>query len=404
MKPVHLLTLTLVLFAHGPLVAEEVVLGDPGLFDGIRTYSSPSLEEVRRWLDDENNHAELEPRLPLGLDAGRADIKGIEQNPLTRAKIELGRQLFFDKRLSVDRTLNCASCHEPELAYATRERFGVGAQTGHRNPPALYNRVLSDQQFRDGRAATLEEQSVLPIADPTEMGLSHEACVERLAAVEGYRLQFERIFGEGVSIQNVGQALAAFERTLVTGPSAWDYHSRLQALEESLEGEELTEEDRREHSLLRRGALRHPLSESARRGSELFFSDRIGCARCHVGANFTDEQYHNLGVGLEQSVGPDDSSADWGRFAVTQADSDRGAFKTPTLRNVAQTPPYMHDGSLKTLHEVVEWYTGGGRDNPWLSDKIEPLDLDPQEIDDLVAFLEALTGELPLVRSDKLLE
>ena len=150
-------------------------------------------------------------------------------------------------------------------------------------------------------------------------------------------------------------------------------------------------------------AASQPLSESAQRGAELFFGE-ASCSKCHVGANFTDEQHHNLGVGLSSDVDPGDTLIDWGRFTVTGEASDRGAFKTPTLRNVAQTAPYLHDGSLKTLAEVVAFYTDGGQENPWLSDKIAPLELGAQEQADLVAFLESLTGELPRVERERLPE
>ena len=161
------------------------------------------------------------------MSAGRQQVKGLDANPLTRAKIELGRQLYFDPRLSADGMVSCASCHAPDHGYAADTQFGVGisGQTGGRNSPIAYNRILSDKQFWDGRAASLEEQAKGPIANPIEMGNTHEACVKTLAGIEGYKLQFDKIFGE-VSIDAVAQAIASFERVLVTRPSPADYYEQ----------------------------------------------------------------------------------------------------------------------------------------------------------------------------------
>ena len=175
-----------------------------------------------------------------------------------------------------------------------------------------------------------------------------------------------------------------------------------QAYAGDLEDVELLEEDDpelfEEYEQLKTASAANQLDDAARRGGELFFTDRVGCTACHVGANFTDEKYHNLGVGMEAE------DPDLGRFAVTGEDVDRGAFKTPTIRNVATTPPYMHDGSQATLEEVVEWYNKGGHPNPQLSDKIKKLDLNDQEMADLVAFMKSLTGELPPVERERLPE
>ena len=390
---------------------ERVEAGSAGLLRGIPGEGPLSVAEVAEWLDDPANHRVVEQLLPLGLDAGALDARGLRETPLTRAKIELGRQLYFDQRLSGDGTVSCATCHDPDHGYAAPTRFGVGVdeQQGTRNSPTAYNRVLSGAQFWDGRSGSLEAQAVGPIANPVEMASSHEACVEFLTVTEGYRLQFARIFADGVTIENVGKAIASFERALVTGPSAWDLDRRLEALKAAV-GDDLAslrEEDPEffaEIERVDRMAKAKPLSVAARRGAELFFSDAAGCSQCHVGANFTDEQYHNLGVGFETASGPDDPSVDWGRFNVTGEEADRGAFKTPTLRNVAQTPPYMHDGSQETLEEVIAWYVIGGHENPWLSEKIAPLELDGEQQADLVEFLEALTGELPEVERARLPE
>ena len=393
---------------------ESIPLGGSGLLDGIPGEGSLTLQQLRPWLADPANHRALAPLLPLGLATGAADIRGLKENPLTRAKIELGRQLFFDPRLSRDETISCATCHEPDHGYAASTQFGVGidGQEGTRNSPTAYNRLLSDHQFWDGRAATLEEQAIGPIENPVEMGFTHAEAMERLQQVEGYRWQFDRVFRDGITIENVGRALASFERVIVTGPSPWDHYQRLVDFEKTYaadlaDPEELAEEDPElleEHQTLRQAAAVTPLSASARLGAVLFFDERGRCAQCHVGANLTDELYHNLGVGLEKITGPDDDSADWGRFAETKIKTDRGAFKTPTVRNIVLTAPYMHDGSQKTLKEVVQWYVDGGHPNPWLSDKIIPLKLSDDEQAALVAFMRALTGELPKVEQERLPE
>ncbi|HEX6962636.1 MAG TPA: cytochrome c peroxidase, partial [Lacipirellula sp.] len=342
---------------------EPVKLGDPSLTAGIPGEGDLTDEQIDKYLADPKNHVILEPQLPLGLAAGQGEIKGIEENPLTRAKIELGRQLYFDPRLSKDFSISCASCHDPEFGYAHQTRFGVGvgAQEGNRNSPVAYNRILSAEQFWDGRAPSLEEQAKGPIANPIEMSNTHEACVDCLKGIPGYVRQFNKIFDEGLTIDTVARAIASFERAIVTGPAPWDYYQELKSLTdaygETEEDWELIKEDEPEvyqqYVELKAAADKHSLSESARRGGELFFSDKAGCTACHLGANFTDEKYHNLGVGM------DVENPDLGRFVVTNVESDKGAFKTPTVRNVAMTAPYMHDGSQATLEEVVEWYAKG---------------------------------------------
>jgi len=390
-------------------------LGEGDLLTGPPGEGPLDLATLRAWLDDPANHRELRPILPVGLDEGAIDVRGLGDNPLTRAKVELGRQLYFDPRLSRDGTVSCASCHDPEYGYAFPAQYAIGvdAQEGRRNSPTAANRLLSDAQFWDGRADSLEAQAIGPMANPTEMGSSHTAVVDLLRRVAGYRLQFERVFGDGVTIENAGRALASFERALVSGPSPWDRHKRLAAFEAQLgdDPESLYPEERERYEQLKLAAAAQPLPAAAERGAELFFGDRTGCTLCHAGATFSDEAYHNLGVGLEALADlragepvPDDvaASIDWGRFDVTGDEADRGAFKTPTLRNVAQTAPYLHDGSLATLEEVVALYVRGGEANPWLSPLLEPLDLTEAEQADLVAFLRALTGDWPEVETGRL--
>jgi cytochrome c peroxidase len=389
------------------LPTETIELGDPSLTAGIPGEGDLTAEQIETWLADPKNHVILKPELPTGLKAGQAEIKGIDKNPLTRAKIELGRQLFFDPRLSKDLSISCASCHDPELDYAHTTRFGVGVggQEGNRNSPVAYNRILSEAQFWDGRAASLEEQAKGPIANPIEMSSTHEACVACLNGIPGYVQQFKKIFDDGLNMENTAKAIASFERSIVTGPAPWDVYQERKAFEEAYAADiedldALKQEDAElydEYMKLKEASDKSPISESAIRGGELFFSDKAGCTACHLGANFTDEKYHNLGVGM------DAATPDLGRYEITKEDVDRGAFKTPTVRNISSSAPYMHDGSQKTLEEVVEWYAKGGHPNQWLSEKIKKLDLSDQDKQDLVAFMnEGLLSEFPQVNRGRL--
>jgi cytochrome c peroxidase len=248
----------------------------------------------------------------------------------------------------------------------------------------------------------LEEQAVGPIQNPIEMGNTHEAAVATLKGISGYSMQFEKIFDDGVTIDNVGKAIAAFERALVTGPSAYDYQEAWgryadldpEDLQDLLEDDELRET----YETARQNVASNPMSASALRGMKLFFSKEVGCSACHVGANLADEQYHNLGIGMSAA------EPDLGRFTVTGAEKDRGAFKTPTIRNVVYSAPYMHDGSFATLEEVVEHYVKGGDKNKWLSEKVVPLKLTAVQKVDLVEFMRACTGAYPVVSSARLPE
>jgi cytochrome c peroxidase len=304
--------------------------------------------------------------LPRGLQADAAYVP--EGNPPTPERVALGKLLYFDKRLSVDGTVSCATCHAPEHGFAEPRptSTGVGGKIGARNAPTVLNRLFSKEQFWDGRAADLEEQAHGPITNAIEMAMpSHAECEEQLRRIAGYAPLFKQAFGApDITIARIAQAIASYERTVLTGDSPFDRHQA---------GE--------------RGAM----SEAAVRGMTLF-NEKGNCDTCHAGFNFTDESYHNLGVGM------DAAKPDLGRYEISKQEVDRGAFKTPTLRNVTQTAPYMHDGSEKTLRDVVVFYDQGGRKNPWLSKEIRPLALSDAEIDDLVAFLEALTG--PITQTD----
>mgnify|MGYP002630440016 CR=1 FL=1 len=389
-----------------PVYGQDAVLdlGNKEWFSEIPGIGPLTNDQIKDWLSKPENHQPLKVKLPLGLSLGESQMKGLEKNPMTLAKIELGRQLYFDTRLSSDNTVSCASCHHPQEGFSRHTSTGVGVrgQKGGRNSPVSFNRILSDAQFWDGRADSLEAQAVGPIQNPIEMGHTHEAMVSGFKKIDGYVMQFQKIFPDsGVTIDNVGKAIAAFERTLVTQPSPYDYNESYKRFA-TLEKEDLDElktdspEIYAEYEQLQKAVAANPMSESALRGQDLFFSKRVGCTACHVGANFADEQYHNLGVGMSAK------DPDLGRFTETKVEKDKGAFKTPTTRNVALSGPYMHDGSMATLEEVVEHYNKGGIKNPWLSDKIVPLNLKPQESVDLVEFMRSCTGEFPNVSSARL--
>jgi len=384
----------------------KVRLGSPELTAGIPGKGELTIEQIKAWLAKPENHLPLEVELETGLAVGASQLYIPEDNPMTLAKIELGRQLYFDPRLSADLSVSCASCHDPVNGYAKDTQFGVGIQglEGNRNSPVAYNRIFSKEQFWDGRAASLEEQAKGPIANPIEMGHTHDGCLECLKGIEGYKIQFDAIFPkEGMTIDTVAKAIATFERALVTGSSPADYYEPLRAFQEAFKDdledlESFKAEDPDAYAKylkLKADSDAHPISESAKRGRDLFFG-KANCTACHVGANFTDEKYHNIGIGM------DAKEPDLGRYEITKDEKDKGAFKTPTVRNVTLTGPYMHDGSLKTLEEVVEWYDKGGHPNPYLSKDIKKLNLTDQEKKDLVEYMKALTGELPRVATGRL--
>lgn len=403
-------TASTMVFGVEPVIEVEakdglIVLGqEDSLLTGVPGEGELTLEEAAKWFRDSGNHETLKVKLPKGLEAGASAMHIPADNPLTRAKVELGRQLYFDPRLSSDGTISCASCHDPAQGYAAKTQFGVGVdgQEGGRNSPVSYNRILSKAQFWDGRAASLEEQAVGPIANPIEMGNTHEKCVADLKKNPVYSMEFSKVFPDGVTIDNVGKAIAAFERMLVTGPMPYDHLEALERFEKIFADDlDFLDEDpelKQQYGALIAATKANPMSESAKRGKVLFFG-KANCSACHSGANFADEQYHNLGVGMEVD------EPDFGRHEVSSDTKDKGAFKTPTLRNVVLSPPYMHDGSQETLEEVVKWYNKGGHKNPHLSDKMKVLNLTEQEEADVVAFMkEGLLGTFPKVETDRLPE
>ena len=301
---------------------------------------------------------------PAALAPLSREVPAPKDNPTTPAKVELGRQLFFDVRLSGNNRISCASCHEPGRAFTDGRPLSPGADGMplRRNTRSCLNAGFAKSLLADGRAANLEEQALLPIQSPAEMNQPLGSLERELAEVPGYVRQFKAVFGTNPNRQDLARALAAFQRTLVSGRSAFDRF---------LSGE------------------KEALSADAQAGYELFRGE-AGCIACHNGPLLSDGKFYRLGV----------SFRDEGRARVTGKKEDRYRFGTPTLRNVAQTGPYMHNGSLKTLDDVVMFYYRGvprqGREG--LAPEIESLqDRSFSEIPLLVAFLEALTGELPKI-------
>ncbi len=279
------------------------------------------------------------------------------------SKVQLGKMLFFDTRLSKDNSVSCASCHVPAAGFSDPRQFslGVGGKQGGRNAPSALNAAYNHLQFWDGRAGSLEEQALGPIQNPIEMAETLHGVVRKLSRDKGYQVLFKAVFGTEVAPDGIARAIAAFERTLISTNSAFDRFI---------------------------GGDKSALSESAQRGLELF-QGKARCVLCHNGPNFSDNKFHNIGV---PQVGP--NKEDFGRYAVTKREADRGAFKTPSLRSIALTAPYMHTGGLKSLEDVIEFYNKGGEavigKDPFMS----ALNLTDQERTDLVEFMKHLTGDL----------
>jgi cytochrome c peroxidase len=314
-----------------------------------------------------------DPPLGIGTDANQPSKLTEFSDPPTPERVRLGRWLFFDKRLSADNTISCASCHRPEHGFSepTPTSTGVGGQVGGRKAPSFTNQAWTalPHFFWDGRAASLEEQAGGPMINPIEMGTQdHKVVVDKLSAIKGYAKYFQEAFGSPeITIERVTKAIADYERTRMSGNSPWD---RWRAGDQSA------------------------VSSDVKKGHLLFFGNAF-CNNCHKGPNLTDSDFHNLGVGWNEQT---QTFADEGRFAVTKKESDKGAFKTPSLRDVSKRAPYMHDGSVKTLKEVVELYKKGGIPNPQLDRKVdrrfaEQLDLSDDQVMQLVKFMEALDGE-----------
>ena len=324
-----------------------------------------------------------------------------QDNQQTAAKIALGQRLFHDTRFSQNGQISCASCHNPSLAFTDHATVseGIHQLKGARNAPTVINAAYAKTQFWDGRAADLEAQAIGPMLNPLEMGMPDgEAVLSIVREDDSYQLQFNHVFGvtpQQIALTHVAKAIASFERTLIAGNSPFDRYYFAKELD--------------------------ALSQSAKRGLSVFYN-QAACASCHTldrdFALFTDHEFHNIGIGyqrlseliqqLDSAKNPLEPSqikvlagahdAELGRFLVTGKIRNIGAFKTPTLRNIEKTPPYMHDGSLKTLAEVVEYYDKGGAldgapiQSKLLDARIRPLNLNTQQKSDLVAFMRSLTS------------
>ena len=283
--------------------------------------------------------------------AGLPPVSHPKDNPPTAEKISLGKQLFFDGRLSADNKVSCASCHDPAKGFSNGEQFatGVEGQKGGRNSPTIINSAYGKLQFWDGRAKNLEDQAMGPVQNPIEMKMTVEAVVAKLNAIEDYKKQFQQVFGSDVTSDGMAKAIAAYERTVLSGDAPFDKF---------------------------KAGDKAALSEAAARGMKLFLG-KANCSACHAGASFTDNSFHNIGV-----LGTDE-----GRATINKSVGDKAAFKTPTLREIVRSAPYMHDGSMKTLEEVVAHYNKGGSPHPQLDEELFPLKLTEAEAADLVTFL-----------------
>jgi cytochrome c peroxidase len=280
-------------------------------------------------------------------------------NPITPEKVALGRQLYYDARLSADGTRSCYSCHVCEHGLTDGKPVAEGAlgKVLTRSSPSLWNIAYHTELYWDGRSPSLEKQGMAAWTGGN-MSAKPEEIVPKLNAIEGYRTQFQNVFGSDATADNIFQAIAAYERTyLFCSDTPYD---RWQAGDASA------------------------VSDAAKRGAELFVA-KAGCGNCHSGSLFTDMKYHNVGIGMDKP------EPDVGRSKISNADADRGAFKTPSLRDVSRSAPYFHDGSVATLEEAVDFMVGGGRDNPNLDrTNLKKVDLTQEEKADLIEFLKAL--------------
>lgn len=294
------------------------------------------------------------------------DVPVPKDNPLTPAKIELGKMLFFDPRLSSNGHYACATCHNPALAFTDGLPRALGFKQIElgRHTPTLLNVAYNTSQFWNGRLKTLEEQAKESLLDKDHMNTTAEVLKHLLNGIPSYRKQFQEVFGGPATVDRVAKAIAAFERTLMAGDSSYDRY---------LAGDKQALTPQEKHGLL-------------------LFVGKAVCTMCHNGPNLSDGRFHNIGT---KHVGP--LMVDMGRYDITKDHKDMHAFKTPTLRNIALTPPYMHDGVLETLEDVVEYYDKGGENHPHKSLLIVSLNMTAQEKKDLLAFLMSLNGQLPSI-------
>jgi cytochrome c peroxidase len=335
------------------------------------------------------------PKLPIGVSEVLYAISVPPRVAPTPERIRLGEKLFLDRRLSADDSVSCSTCHDPAKGFTDHrpQSQGIRKQVGQRNSPTVLNAMFNASQFWDGRAASLEEQAKLPILNPIEMGMKSPAeVVAKLKGLADYPPEFQRVFGRELNYDDLAAAIAAFERTKFSGDAPFDRF---------IHGEE------------------NAINASARRGWALF-NGKGRCNDCHAGnvvsPLFSDQKFHNIGIAARshdflalarEAVrivrGGDQKQIDElaiqtkfsevGRFLVTKNENEVGAFKTPNLRNVGITGPYMHDGSLKTLWDVMDHYNKGGEPNPFLDGGMQRLGLSEAQIDDLVAFMFTLTDE-----------
>jgi cytochrome c peroxidase len=335
-------------------------------------------------------------QLGVPVEATRTAIPA--DNPQTPEKVSLGQKLFFERRLSVDGTVSCSTCHDPQLAFTDRKPTSVGVKgrIGQRNAPTVLNALYNKTQFWDGRVNTLEEQAALPIVNSVEMGHPNlDAALAQIAKVEEYRLAFQHVFGRPPNGPDLLRAIASYERTQLSFDSPFDHF---------IAGD------------------KNAIDDSAKRGWELF-NTQARCNKCHAltetqrdVTNFTDNDFHNIGIGIirhnvvalarqaERLIKSGDTAAidraaiqtdmsALGRFLITKKEKDIASFKTPDIRNVLVTGPYFHDGSQETLWDVIDHYNkGDGLQNPYLDEDIQPLALSESQIDDLVAFMASLTS------------
>jgi cytochrome c peroxidase len=311
--------------------------------------------------------AEFKPEiLPLPKPLERYEAMEVPaDNPLTAEKAALGRQLFFDKRLSADESRSCYSCHvcEHGLTDGLPKAIGAFNKQLPRSSPTLWNIGYHKMFYWDGRSPSLEKQAMAAWTGGNMGAKDHEAeIIAKINALQGYRSQFQKVFGGEATADNIMQAISTFERTIISGDTAWD---RWQAGDQSA------------------------VSEAAKRGYEVFKAAK--CNNCHDGLLFTDQQFHNVGVGM------DAPEPDKGRFNVTKKDEDTGAFKTPTLRDIAKSAPYFHDGSIATLEQAVDLMLGGGKPNPYLDKKnLEKRTVTAEQRADLLEFLKSLNVDCRL--------
>jgi len=293
---------------------------------------------------------------------GFPPVRHPQDNPYSQEKALLGKHLFYDKSLSIDNSVSCGSCHQQEFAFSDAGNAtskGFHGLTGTRNAPGLTNVTYNTSFFWDGGVPTLEQQAIAPIINPIEMNMNSDTLVARLKMIPKYQELFTKAWGTSeITFDRVTKSIACFERTLLSGNSAYDRYKRGDT---------------------------SAISTQAKFGSILFFSEKADCFHCHGGFNFTDNAFHNTGL--------DSIAVDKGLYLVSAYDPDKGKFRTPSLRNIALTAPYMHDGRFMTLEEALGHYNSGGRGAPFKDALVRPLNLSKEEVDAIIAFLKSLTDD-----------